>query len=118
MQVNSVQNQYTNTSFTSTYRIPLVEQGVTPAKREALKKLASKYQNYRYPEGNNGFVRLSIRKRLDAKFEHKLKQLGFSVYQKFEKHNVPKTDGKMDIYIKECLDSRNYKQYGKQMKRR
>ena len=117
MQVSSIQ-QNQNTSFTSTYRIPLVEQHITPAKRKDLKKLVSHYQNYRYPEGNSGFVRLSIRKRLDAGFEQKLRQLGFSVYQKFAKHNVPKTDGKMDIYIKKCLDSRDYKQYGKQMKRR
>lgn len=104
-------------SFTSTYRIPLTEQNVTVAKRTSLKKLASKYQNYRYPNGSDGYVRVSIRKRLDAKFEEKLKSIGISVYQKFNRHNVPKTNGKMDIYIKSELDAGNYKQYGKQKKR-
>ena len=114
MQVNSIQNQNLGTNFTSTYRIPLVEQHISPAKREALKKLASRYQNYRYPNGNNGHVRLSIRKRLDAGFEQKLKQIGFKVYQKFERHNVPKTFGQMDEYIAESLANGNYRQFGKQ----
>lgn len=101
-------------SFTSTYRIPLVEQGISVAKRENLKKMTSKYQNVMYPNGNQGNVRISIRKRLDEKFEQKLRQLGFKVYQKFEKHNIPKTNGRMDEYIKAELKSGNYKQYGKQ----
>ena len=107
-------------SFTSTYRIPLVEQGITKAKREALKEMSTKYQNSLFPKGNNGFVRISIRKRLDEKFEQNLKQLGFKVFQKFEKHNVPKTalevnSTKLDLYINEELNKKNYRQYGKQM---
>ena len=105
-----------NISFGSTYRIPLVEQNITQGKREALKKLASRYQNVLYPTRNQGSVRVSIRKRLDQGFEQKLRQIGFKVFQKFERHNVPKTAGNMDKYIKESLDSRNYKQFGKQMK--
>lgn len=100
-------------SFTSTYRIPLVEQNISSAKREALKKMASKYQNTMYPSGNQGNVRVSIRKRLDDGFEQKLRQIGFKVFQKFEKHNIPKTKGKMDEYIKEELKNGNYHQYGK-----
>lgn len=107
----------TEISFGSTYRIPLVEQNITPAKRESLKKIAKGYQNVLYPKGNNGYVRVSIRKRLDEGFEQKLRQIGFKVFQKFERHNVPKTNGLMDEYIKESLDSRNYKQFGKQMKK-
>lgn len=106
----------TEISFKSTYRIPLVEQNISSAKREALKKVANQYQNVLYPTGNCGFVRVSIRKRLDNRFESELKQLGFKVFQKFDRHNVPKTDGQMDCYIKECLDSRNYQQVGKQMR--
>ena len=112
MQVLRVQND--NTTFGSTYRIPLVEQNISSAKREALKKMASKYQNVMYPNGNQGNVRLSIRKRLDEGFEQKLRQLGFKVFQRFERHNVPKTKGKMDEYIKEELKNGNYKQFGKQ----
>ncbi len=104
----------TNISFSSTYRIPLVEQHVTQSKREALKTMASKYQNVMYPNGNQGYVRVSIRKRLDDGFEKKLKQLGFKIYQKFDRHNIPKTDGKMDEYIKEALKTGDYRQFGKQ----
>jgi hypothetical protein len=100
-------------SFTSTYRIPLVEQNISSAKREALKKMASKYQNTMYPSGNQGNVRVSIRKRLDDGFEQKLRQIGFKVFQKLEKHNIPKTKGQMDEYIKEELKSGNYRQFGK-----
>ena len=113
MQVQNIQNN-NNTTFGSTYRIPLVEQNVSSAKRETLKKFVSKYQNYLYPNGNQGNVRVSIRKRLDEGFEQKLRQIGFKVFQKFEKHNVPKTQGKMDNYIKDALKNNEYRQYGKQ----
>lgn len=106
----------TQVSFTSTYRIPLVEQNVSVAKRQALKNMASKYQNVMYPSGNQGYVRVSIRKRLDEGFEQKLRQIGFKVFQKFERHNVPKTKGKMDEYIKESLISGDYHQFGKHKK--
>ena len=112
MQTQKIQNN--NISFSSTYRIPLVEQNVSSAKREALKKMASKYQNVMYPNGNQGCVRVSIRKRLDSEFEQKLRQIGFKVFQRFEKHNVPKTNGQMDRYIKTSLDKGDYKQLGKQ----
>ena len=108
-------------SFQSTYRIPLVEQNITPAKRQALKKMSSKYQNVLFPKGENGYVRVSIRKRLDENFEQKLKQIGFKVFQKFEHHNVPKSQfensgvSKLDLYIKDELVKRNYKQFGKQI---
>ena len=103
----------TEISFTSTYRIPLVEQNITAAKRQALKTMASRYQNVMYPTGNQGNVRVSIRKRLDKGFEQKLRQLGFKVFQKFDRHNVPKTKGEMDNYIKEQLKSGDYFQFGK-----
>lgn len=103
-----------NVSFKSTYRIPLVEQNISRAKRQALKDMASKYQNVLYPSGEQGNVRVSIRKRLDEGFERKLRQIGFRVFQKFERHNVPKTDGQMDEYIKEEAKLGNYRQYGKQ----
>ena len=114
MQVQNVQN---NINFSSTYRIPLVELNVSSAKRDGLKKMVSGYQNFLYPKGNQGSVRLSIRKRLDDDFEQKLRQLGFKVYQKFEKHNIPKTGNRLDNYIKSELSIGNYKQFGKQKKR-
>ena len=108
-------------TFKSTYRIPLVEQNITPGKRQALKKMASRYQNVLFPKGENGHVRVSIRKKLDDGFEQKLKQIGFRVFQKFERHNVPKSEfensgvSKLDLYIKNELNQKNYKQFGKQM---
>ena len=110
MQIGSIQS----TSFGSTYRIPLFEPGVTQAKRDALKALISHYQNYRFPEGNNGCAKLSIRKKLDADFEQKLRQIGFKVYQKFEKNNIPKIDNRMDKYISINYARGNYQQFGKQ----
>lgn len=112
MQVNKIPSN--NLAFSSTYRIPLVEQNVSSAKRELLKKFASHYQNVMYPSGNQGNVRVSIRKRLDADFEQKIRQIGFKVFQKFERHNVPKTKGKMDDYIREAIKAGNYRQFGKQ----
>jgi len=90
----------------------LVEQNISSAKRKALKKMASQCQNVLFPNGNQGNVRVSIRKRLDEGFEQKLKRIGFKVFQKFEKHNIPKS--RMDNYIKEELKSGNYRQLGKQ----
>ena len=112
MQVQKIQNN--NTIFGSTYRIPLVEQNVSSAKRKIIKEITSKYQNVMYPKGEQGYVRVSIRKRLDKGFEETLSRKQIDIYQKFERHNVPKTDGKMDSYIKEELKNGNYKQFGKQ----
>ena len=112
MQVQKVSNN--NTTFGSTYRIPLVEQNVSQAKREIIKKIASQYQNVKYPTGNQGYVRVSIRKRLDKRFEGELSRNGIKIYQKFERHNIPKTDGRMDSYIREELKQNKYKQFGKQ----
>lgn len=112
MQVQSIQNN--QTQFKSTYRIPLVEQNVSSAKREIIKKIASRYQNVMFPSGEQGYVRVSIRKRLDKGFEDELSRKKIKIYQKFERHNVPKTDDRMDSYIREELKKGNYKQFGKQ----
>ena len=46
------------------------------------------------------------------KFEQKLRQIGFKVFQKFDQHDV--SYDKMDSYIKQALKYNEYKQYGKQ----
>lgn len=102
----------TQVSFTSTYRIPLIERKVSVAKRQALKDLASKYENHLYPNGNKGCVRISIPEEQDGQFEQKLRQIGFKVFQKFEQHDV--SYDKMDSYIKQALKYNEYKQFGKQ----
>lgn len=104
----------TEVSFGSTYRIPLVEQNITRAKRTSLKNLADNYSNVLYPKGNNGYVRVSMKAEDDVLFERQLKQLGFKVFQKFAKHELPVEE--MDDYIKEALTDRDYQQFGKQMK--
>lgn len=109
-------------TFGSTYRIPLVQPGIGSAKKEALKKAVSIYQNVLYPSGNQGCVRVSVRKRLDEGLEQKIRMLGFKIYQKFEKHNVAKTNfeesgvSKLDLYINKALKRAEYIQYGKQKK--
>ena len=111
-----------NISFGSTYRIPLTQPGAGSAKKDLLKKIASQYQNVLYPNGNSGNVRVSIRKRLDKRFEQEIRQAGIRVYQKFDRHNVPKTEfehsgvSKLDLYIKDELARGNYRQFGKQKK--
>lgn len=109
-------------TFGSTYRIPLTQIGAGKAKKDKLKTIASKYQNVLFPNGNTGYVRVSIRKRLDSRFEQEIKKFGIKVYQKFDKHNVPKTGfeysgvPKLDLYIKDALENGNYKQFGKPKK--
>jgi hypothetical protein len=109
-------------SFGSTYRIPLTQPGMGTAKKDLLKKIASQYQNVLYPSGNSGNVRVSIRKRLDNRFEQEIRQVGIKTYQKFDRHNVPKTNfensgvPKLDLYIKDELAHGNYRQFGKQKK--
>ena len=74
--------------------------------------LSHEYENHLYPNGNKGCVRISIPEEQDGKFEQKLRQIGFKVYQKFEEHNVP--EERMDNYIKQAIKYDEYKQFGKQ----
>lgn len=98
-----------NISFGSTYRIPLTGQGLTRAPRSELKEMVKQYQNHLLPNNNNGHVRVSIKKKFDKVFEQSLELLGYKKYQKFEKHNVPKSIYKdnvtrLDHYIQEELN--------------
>ena len=107
-------------SFGSTYRIPLTEQHMNQAKRENLKKVVSQYQNVLVPSSNTGNIRISIRKRLDDRFEKELQSIGVKIYQKFDRHNIDKKaiadDGTLliDSFIKEKLIEGDYIQKGKQ----
>lgn len=99
-------------SFGTTYRIQLKPNADN--KNAALKKLASQFQNHLYSNANSnaGTVRISVRKRLDNRVEQGIKRLGFDVYQKFDRHNIPTS--KMDDFIKEQLNAANYSWVGKQ----
>ncbi len=101
-----------NINFTSTYRIPITQAGKNNAKKERLKTLVSSYPNSIVSNRKTGFARLSIPNSEDAKFESKLKQLGYRVFQKFDKENV-KTDF-LDNYIKEANKYGEFQQKGKQ----
>lgn len=108
-----------NISFKSTYRIPLSGPHMSDSKRETLKKIVSQYQNVIIPDNKSGNVRISIRKKLDERLEQELSKSGIKVYQKFDRHNIRKSnyiDGipEIDSYIKEQLNTGNYKQVGKQ----
>lgn len=113
MRVNSVtqtKNRY-NTNFKSTYRIPLTQAGVNPAKKEALRDFLTKeWPTHSFvPSSNSGYARISVKANADKRITEKLKQLNFRDYQIFEKHNVPKE--KMDEYIRTCINSLDYQEH-------
>ena len=85
-----VQNINNNTSFCSTYRVPLKQvKSVKPSKKDALKELAQKWNGIvpKYREGN---VKFSVPKRYDTAIEGTLNKLGFNKYQVVPLHRVPK----------------------------
>ena len=96
---------------------------MTQSKRENLKKVVSQYQNVLIPSSNTGNIRISIRKRLDVGFEKELQCIGVKIYQKFDRHNIPKNDRLeddtllIDAFIKEKLNTGDYVQKGKQKAR-
>ena len=105
----------TEINFTSTYRIPLTQAGVNPAKKEKLRNLVTSYPNKLVSKSNTGTVRLSIPDSEDAKFTKKLKEIGYKFFQIFEGEDI-KIE-KLEKHIKEKLALGEYKQLGKQKKR-
>ncbi len=104
-----------NVTFTSTYRIPITQAGINPAKKEKLRELTEPYPNKLVSKNNSGTVRLSIPDKEDAKFIRQLKAIGYKVFQIFEGEDIRR--GKLDDYIKEKLALGEYTQVGKQKKR-
>lgn len=102
-------------SFGSTFRIPISQAGVNSAKKTKLKTFILSYENGLIGNSKSGYARISIPNKEDEKFIRLLKALGYKVFQKFEGENIPKDN--LDIFIKEKLDSRNYNQIGKPMKK-
>lgn len=102
-------------SFGSVYRIPISQAGANPAKKLKLKNLVESYPNGLIGKAKTGYARISVPNYEDANFVRKLKTIGYKVFQKFEGEDVPKD--KLDVYIKERLDSRDYHQLGKNPKR-
>lgn len=104
-----------NISFGSTYRIAITQTGINNAKKERLKQLIESYPNGMIGKSKTGYARVSIPNSEDDNFVRKLKTIGYKVFQKFEGENIS-TD-KLDMYIKEKLDTREYNQLGKNKKR-
>ena len=98
-------------NFTSTYRIPITQTGVTKGRKTKLREIIGEYPNALITNNNSGNVRISLFNFQDAKFEQQLKSIGYRTYQKFDGENIPKEE--VDSYIKEKLANRDYVQTGK-----
>lgn len=98
-------------SFGSTYRIPITEAGINPTKKLRLREFISSFERSLVPSSNAGYCRVSILQKDDAKFEQKLRQIGYKVWQKFDAHDLSKY--KIDEFIQTALIERNYKSVGK-----
>lgn len=105
----------TEINFTSTYRIPISQPGINAAKKARLKELIQSYPNGLIGNSKVGNARVSVADREDLNFVKKLKTIGYKIFQKFDGENIEKD--RLDIYIKEKLDTRNYNQIGKNKKR-
>ncbi len=105
----------TNVNFGSTYRIKVTQAGINSAKKARLSELVKSYPNGMVGKGKDGYARLSIPESEDNAFVTKLKNIGYKIFQIFEEHNIDKRE--LDYYIKEQLDTRNYRQVGKNMKK-
>lgn len=102
-------------SFGSTYRIPITQPGANNAKKEKLRSLIESYPNGLIGKSKTGQARVSVSQDEDAVFEGKLKAIGYKVFQKFDGHDIPKEN--LDTFIKQKLDTRDYNQKGKKMKK-
>ena len=98
-------------SFTSTYRIPITQAGVNNAKKIKLRELIESYPNGLIGKSKQGYARVSMPDSEDENFIRKLKGIGYKIYQKFDGENID-ADG-LDIFIKQKLDARDFKQKGK-----
>ncbi len=98
-------------SFTSTYRIPITQAGVNPAKKEKLRELILSYPNGLIGKSKSGCARVSIPDTEDNNFIRKLHSLKYYIYEMFEGENISKEN--LDVFIKEKLATRDFKQKGK-----
>ncbi len=105
----------TEISFGSTFRVAVTQAGVNSAKKDRLKNLILGYDNGLVGKSKTGYARVSMPDSEDNLFIARLKGIGYRVYQKFEGENIPKS--KLDRFIKEKLDTRNFAQKGKNMEK-
>ena len=98
-------------SFGSTFRIPISQQGINKTKKVQLKSLITSYGGV-VGTGNTGYARVSMGNDKDSGFIHKLKNIGYQIYQQFRGENIVKNN--LDDYLNKCLEDRDYDEYGKQ----
>ncbi len=103
----------TEISFTSTFRIPITQPGINNSKKLQLRALVGAH-NGLIGSGKQGYARISMPDSDDDKFIRKLRQIGYSRYQRFDGENIPNEN--LDAFIKQKLDTRDYNQKGTNMK--
>lgn len=102
----------TEINFKSTFRIPITQAGINNAKKAKLKALVESYPGGLVGTSKVGNARVSIPNSEDANFIKKLKTIGYKIFQQFEGENIKSSE--LDDFIKTNLDSREFKQFGKQ----
>lgn len=101
-------------SFGSTFRFPITQAGINPAKKEKLRTFVLQYPNHLISSSNTGSCRISVPEADDDKLVSGLKQLGYKIYQKFNAHNVDKSE--IDEFIKASMNEGEYAIKGKNQK--
>lgn len=107
-----------NINFTSSYRFPMTQPGVTRFKRESLEpelmKHADKIGAFKIPNTGKGNGRISVKEAYDGFVEGLLKRFGFKRYQKFPLHDASIDD--VDAAVKNFVKTNDYQQKGMQKK--
>lgn len=103
-------------NFTSSYRFPMTQSGVTRYKRESLKpellKHIDKIGAFQLPNTGKGFGRISVKEAYDGFVEGMLKRFGFKRYQKMPLHDVSITE--VDEAVRNLGKTGDYIQKGMQ----
>lgn len=103
-------------SFTSSYRFPMTQPGVSRFNRESLKpelmKHLDKVGAFQIPNTGKGNGRISVAEKYDSFMEGLLKKFGFKRYQKFPLHDVSIEE--VDKAVKKMHVTGDYVQKGMQ----
>ncbi len=107
-----------NINFTSSYRFPMTQPGVTRFKRENLKpelmKHLDKITAFQIPNTGKGNGRISVKEAYDGFIEGMLKRFGFKRYQKLPLHGLSIDD--VDAAVRNLSKTNDYQQKGMQKK--
>lgn len=107
-----------NINFTSSYRFPMTQPGVTRFKRESLEpelmKHLDKISSMQIPNTGKGNGRISVKEVYDGFVEGILKRFGFRRYQKLPLHDASIED--VDAAVRNLSKTNDYQQKGMQKK--